>query len=254
VAGHSIFDLTGKRGYVTGGGSGLGRAIAIALAEAGASVLVSDIDLAKAEDVSRLIAAGGGRALPLRTDVTCKADAESLVCATADAFGGLDFAFNNAGTLKITKPEDIVEAEWHSGLVVNLAGCFLCCQAAGRYMIAHGGGKIVNTASIAGVVVNSGLAYSTAKAGVIHLTRVLAVRWAKHNIHVNSISPGFMRTQMIAEHLERPETVAEMVRQTPLRRIGEPADIVGPALFLASPASDFVTGHNLIVDGGVTLT
>jgi NAD(P)-dependent dehydrogenase (short-subunit alcohol dehydrogenase family) len=253
VAGHFIFDLTGKHGYVTGGGSGLGRAIAIALAEAGASVVVGDIELAKAEDVARAIAASGGQAVALRTDVTCKADSEALVCATANAFGGLDFAFNNAGTLKITKPEDVDEAEWQAGLVVNLTGCFLCCQAAGRYMIAHGGGKIINTASIAGIVVNSGVAYSTAKAGIIQLTRVLAVRWAKHHIYVNSISPGFMRTQMIAGHLQRDETVAEMVRQTPLRRVGDPRDIVGPALFLASPASDFVTGHNLIVDGGVTL-
>lgn len=253
MAGHLIFDLAGKRGYVTGGGSGLGRAIAIALAEAGASVVVSDIEPAKAEDVARAIEAGGGHALPLRTDVTCKADAEALVCATADTFGGLDFAFNNAGILKITKPEDLGEAEWRGELAVNLTGCFLCSQAAGRYMIAHGGGKIINTASIAGMVVNSGIAYSTTKAGVIQLTRVLAVRWAKHHIYVNSISPGFMRTQMIAGHLERAETVAEMVRQTPLRRVGDPRDIVGPALFLASPASDFVTGHNLIVDGGVTL-
>jgi NAD(P)-dependent dehydrogenase (short-subunit alcohol dehydrogenase family) len=254
MAGHFVFDLTGKRGYVTGGGSGLGRAISIGLAEAGASVVVGDIELAKAEDVAGAIAARGGRALPLRTDVTCKADTEALVCATADTFGGLDFAFNNAGTLKITKPEDVDEAEWQAGLVVNLTGCFLCCQAAGRYMIAHGGGKIINTASIAGLVVNSGITYSTAKAGVIQLTRVLAVRWAKHRIYVNSMSPGFMRTHMIAGHLQRDETVAEMVRQTPLRRVGDPGDIVGPALFLASPASDFVTGHNLIVDGGVTLT
>jgi NAD(P)-dependent dehydrogenase (short-subunit alcohol dehydrogenase family) len=158
VAGHLIFDLTGKRGYVTGAGSGLGRAIAITLAEAGASVVVSDIELARAEDVAGAITANGGHALPLRTDVTCKADADALVRTTADAFGGLDFAFNNAGTLKITKPEEVVEAEWQAGLVVNLTGCFLCCQAAGRYMIAHGGGKIVNTASIAGIVVNSGIA------------------------------------------------------------------------------------------------
>jgi NAD(P)-dependent dehydrogenase (short-subunit alcohol dehydrogenase family) len=254
VAGHSIFDLTGKRGYVTGAGSGLGRAISIALAEAGASVLVSDIDVAKADEVARAIGASGGHAVALRADVTHKADTEALVRATADTFGGLDFAFNNAGTLKITRPEDLAEAEWHRELAVNLTGCFLCCQAAGRYMIAHGGGKIVNTASIAGMAVNSGIAYSTAKAGVIQLTRVLAVRWARHHIHVNSISPGFMRTQMIAGHLERAEAVAEMVRQTPLRRVGDPGDIVGPALFLASPASDFVTGHNLIVDGGVTLT
>lgn len=253
MAGHSIFDLTGKRGYVTGAGSGLGRAIAIGLAEAGAAVVVSDIRLAAAKDVADGIAASGGRALALRADVTSKVDAETLVRTTAETFGGLDFAFNNAGILKIIRPEDLNEDDWNAELGVNLTGCFLCCQAAGRYMIAHGGGKIVNTASIAGMVVNSGPTYSAAKAGVIQLTRVLAVRWAKHRIHVNAISPGFMRTDMIAGQLERAETLAEMVRRTPLRRVGEAADLVGPALFLASAASDFVTGHNLVVDGGVTL-
>jgi NAD(P)-dependent dehydrogenase (short-subunit alcohol dehydrogenase family) len=138
-------------------------------------------------------------------------------------------------------------------LDVDLTGVFLCCQAAGRYMIAHGGGKIVNTASISGMIVNSGLTYSTAKAGVIQLTRVLAYRWAKHKVYVNCFSPGYIRTNMTAPHLQRPEVEQEMLRQTPLRRLGEAQDLVGPALFLVSPAADFVTGHNLIVDGGVTL-
>jgi NAD(P)-dependent dehydrogenase (short-subunit alcohol dehydrogenase family) len=165
----------------------------------------------------------------------------------------LDFAFNNAGMLKIIKPEDLSEEDWQAELNVDLTGVFLCCQAAGRYMIAHGGGKIINTASISGLIVNSGLTYSTAKAGVIQLTRVLALRWARHKIFVNCFSPGYIRTNMTAPHLTRPEVEQEMLRQTPLRRVGEARDLVGPALFLASPASDFVTGHNLIVDGGVTL-
>ncbi len=111
----------------------------------------------------------------------------------------------------------------------------------------------MNTASISGLIVNSGLTYSTAKAGVIQLTRVLAMRWAKHSIYVNCFSPGYIRTGMTAPHLTRPEVEKEMLRQTPLRRLGEPRDLVGAAIFLASPASDFVTGQNIIVDGGVTL-
>lgn len=253
MAGHPLFDLSGKCGYVTGGGSGLGRAIALGLAEAGAAVVVSDLNLPAAEAVAREIQAQGGRGLALRTDVARKSEVEELVRVAAEQLGGLDFAFNNAGMLKIIKPEDLSEEDWQAELNVDLTGVFLCCQAAGRYMIAHGGGKIINTASISGMIVNSGLTYSTAKAGVIQLTRVLALRWAKYKVFVNCFSPGYMRTNMTAPHLTRPEVEQEMLRQTPVRRLGEARDVVGPALFLASPASDFVTGHNLVVDGGVTL-
>ena len=253
MAGHPLFDLSGKCGYVTGGGSGLGRAIALGLAEAGAAVAVSDINLATAEEVAKSIQSQGGRALALHTDVARKAEVEELVQVTSEQLGGLDFAFNNAGMLKIIKPEELSEQDWHAELDVDLSGAFLCCQAAGRYMIAHGGGKIVNTASISGMIVNSGLTYSVAKAGVIQLTRVLALRWAKHKVYVNCFSPGYIRTGMTAPHLTRPEVEQEMLKQTPLRRLGEPRDLVGAALFLASSASDFVTGHNLVVDGGVTL-
>jgi NAD(P)-dependent dehydrogenase (short-subunit alcohol dehydrogenase family) len=253
MPGHPLFDLSGKRGYVTGGGSGLGRAIALGLAEAGAAVVVSDINLAAAEEVTKEIRAHGGQALTLRTDIARKVEVEELVRFTSEHLGGLDFAFNNAGILKIIKPEELSEQDWQSELDVDLSGAFLCCQAAGRYMIAHGGGKIVNTASISGMIVNSGLTYSVAKAGVIQLTRVLALRWAKYKVYVNCFSPGYIRTGMTAPHLTRPEVEQEMLRQTPLRRLGEPRDLVGAALFLASAASDFVTGHNLVVDGGVTL-
>lgn len=253
MSGHPLFDLSGKNGYVTGGGSGLGRAIAFGLAEAGAAVVVSDINQSAAEEVTKEICARGGRALALRTDIARKAEVEELVRVTGEQVGGLDFAFNNAGILKIIKPEDLSEQDWQEELDVDLTGVFLCAQAAGRYMIAHGGGKIVNTASISGMVVNSGLTYSVAKAGVIQLTRVLALRWAKHRVFVNCLSPGYIRTGMTVPHLRRPEVEQEMLRQTPLRRLGEPSDLVGAALFFASAASDFVTGHNLVVDGGVTL-
>ena len=182
IARHQLFDLSGKRGYVTGGGSGLGRAIALGLAEAGAAVMVSDINLSTAEAVAKEIHATGGRALALRADVARKAEVEDLVRVTSEQLGGIDFAFNNAGMLKIIKPEELSEEDWRTELDVDLTGVFLCCQAAGRYMIAHGGGKIINTASISGMIVNSGLTYSTAKAGVIQLTRVLAYRWAKHKV------------------------------------------------------------------------
>ena len=253
MAGHSLFNLSNKCGYVTGGGSGLGRAIAFGLAEAGAAVVVSDINLAAAEEVAGEIHTQGGRALAVRTDVARKTEVEELVRITSEQLGSLDFAFNNAGILKIVKPEELSEQDWQAELDVDLSGVFRCCQVAGRYMIAHGGGKIINTASISGMIVNSGLAYSVAKAGVIQLTRVLALRWARHKVYVNCFSPGYIRTGMTAPHLTRPEVEQEMLRQTPLRRLGEPRDLVGAALFLASPASDFITGHNLVVDGGVTL-
>lgn len=254
MSGHSVFDITGKRGYVTGGGSGLGRAIALGMAEAGAAVVVSDINRTAAEQVAEEIRAQQGNARALEIDVSQKNQVERLIRSTVAELGGLDFAFNNAGILKLGKPEEISEAGWQEELKVNLTGVFLCCQEAGRYMIEHGGGKIVNTASISGLIVNSGLTYSTAKAGVIQLTRVLAMRWARHGVYVNCFSPGYIRTGMTTPHLTRPEVEKEMLRQTPLRRLGEPHDLVGVALFLASPASDFVTGQNIIVDGGVTLT
>jgi 2-dehydro-3-deoxy-D-gluconate 5-dehydrogenase len=253
MSGHALFDLTGKCGYVTGAGSGLGRAIAIGLAEAGAAVVVSDINLVSAQRTAEEIQKSGGRAAALQSNVALKAEVEELIHLTTDQLGRLDFAFNNAGILKITKPEDLSEQDWQEELNVDLTGVFLCAQAAGRYMIAHGGGKIINTASISGMIVNSGLTYSTAKAGVIQLTRVLAYRWAKHRIFVNCFSPGYIRTGMTAPHLTRPEVEQEMVRQTPLRRLGDPRDLVGAAIFLASAASDFVTGQNIVVDGGVTL-
>jgi NAD(P)-dependent dehydrogenase (short-subunit alcohol dehydrogenase family) len=254
MSGHPLFDLSGKRGYVTGGGSGLGRAIARGLAEAGASVVVSDINLDAAQQVAEEIrSASGQKAYPLRTDVAQQTEVEELVNCTAEQLGGLDFAFNNAGILKIVKPEDLSLDDWQAELDVDMTGVFLCAQAAGRYMIAHGGGKIINTASISGLVVNSGLTYSVAKAGVIQLTRVLAMRWAKHRVYVNCFSPGYIRTGMTAPHLTRPEVEQEMIRQTPLRRVGEPQDLLGAAIFLAAPASDFVTGQNIVVDGGVTL-
>jgi NAD(P)-dependent dehydrogenase (short-subunit alcohol dehydrogenase family) len=253
MSGHALFDLSGKCGYVTGGGSGLGRAIANGLAESGATVVVSDINGEAAETVAVEIQRRGGKALALRTNVALQDDVEALVRTTTTQLGRLDFAFNNAGILKIVRPEDLSEKDWQEELAVDLTGVFLCSQAAGRYMIAHGGGKIVNTASISGMIVNSGLTYSVAKAGVIQLTRVLALRWAKHRVYVNCVSPGYIRTGMTAPHLTRSEVEQEMLRQTPLRRLGEPGDLVGAALFLAAPASDFVTGQNLIVDGGVTL-
>jgi 2-deoxy-D-gluconate 3-dehydrogenase len=253
MAGHPLFDLSGKCGYVTGGGSGLGQAIAHGLAESGAAVVVSDINAAAAERVAGEIQTQGGHALALCTNVARRIEVEELVRFTSEQLGRLDFAFNNAGMLKITKPEELSEEDWREELDVDLTGVFFCCQAAGRYMIAHGGGKIVNTASISGMIVNSGLTYSAAKAGVIQLTRVLALRWAKHRVFVNCFSPGYIRTGMTAPHLTRQGVEEEMLRQTPLRRLGEPRDLVGAALFLAAHASDFVTGHNLIVDGGVTL-
>ena len=253
MSGYVLFDLSGKKGYVTGGGSGLGQAIAVGMAEAGAAVVVSDINLEAAERVAEEIRSQDGHSIALHIDVAQKSQVEELVRVTTEKLGGLDFAFNNAGILKLGKPEDLSEADWREELDVDLTGTFLCCQAAGRYMIEHGGGKIVNTASISGLIVNSGLTYSTAKAGVIQLTRVLAMRWAKHSVYVNCFSPGYIRTGMTAPHLTRPEVEKEMLRQTPLRRLGEPRDLVGAAVFLASPASDFVTGQNIIVDGGVTL-
>src|SRR5262245_60501555 len=147
MSGHTLFDLVGKCGYVTGGGSGLGRAIANGLAESGAAVVVSDINSEAAEAVAAKIRTRGGKALALRTNVALQDEVDALVRTTTEQLGRLDFAFNNAGILKIVRPEDLSEKDWQEELAVDLTGAFFCAQAAGRYMIAHGGGKIINTAS-----------------------------------------------------------------------------------------------------------
>lgn len=252
-----LFKLDGRVALVTGGGQGLGEAMATALAQAGSAVAVIDINFSNAAMVADKIKASGGNAIPVKCDVTQSDQVEAAFSDVARTFGRIDIAVNNAGITLSGPAEDMSDEDWKRIVDINLNGVFLCAREAGKHMIRQGtGGSIINTASMSGTIINKGFylaGYCTTKAGVKHLTKALAVEWAKYGIRVNSISPGYMRTPLIAASLAHPEIVEEkMVNTTPLGRLGEPQDLAGPILFLASDASLFVTGHDLVVDGGHT--
>jgi NAD(P)-dependent dehydrogenase (short-subunit alcohol dehydrogenase family) len=235
---------------ITGAGAGIGRALAQGFAAAGAAVVVSDVDARAAEETRALLPAG--RAVARATDVTRPEDLDALVAEAAGRFGRLDVMVNNAGVSAVGPAESAPHEVVDRMIDVNLKGTLHGCQAAARHFLARGGGgSIVNLASIAGVVADPGsAAYAAAKGGVVQLTRTLAVEWGRHGIRVNALGPNYTRTALIRSSLEDPEKLRWIVSRTPLGRIGEPGDLVGPALFLASDASAYVTGHVLMVDGG----
>jgi NAD(P)-dependent dehydrogenase (short-subunit alcohol dehydrogenase family) len=249
----NLFDLSGETALVTGAGSGIGQRLAVGLAEAGANVACLDLpgSAGLGETVER-IAALGRRALRLEGDVTQAADLQRAVARCEADLGPLSVALNCAGIANATAAEDMPEAQWQRMLSVNLNGVFLSCQAEARVMLPRRRGAIVNIASMSGSIVNRGLLqahYNSSKAAVIHLSKSLAMEWSDRGLRVNSISPGYTATPMNS----RPE-VAEQVKQfeadTPLGRMASVDELVGPAVFLASRAASFVTGVDLIVDGG----
>ena len=248
-----LFDLGGQTAFVTGAGSGIGQAIAVGLAEAGAQVACFDLPGSRdlAGTVER-IQAHGRRALALEGSVTSVADLEAAVARTEAELGPLSLAVNSAGIANAQPAEELELERWQRMLDINLTGVMLSCQAQARVMLPRGKGAIVNIASMSGSIVNRGLLqahYNTSKAGVIHLTKSLAMEWAERGIRVTCISPGYTATPMNT----RPE-VADQVRifeqTTPLGRMAEVEEMVGPAIFLCSPAASFCTGVDLIVDGG----
>jgi NAD(P)-dependent dehydrogenase (short-subunit alcohol dehydrogenase family) len=246
------FSLEGKVAIVTGSTRGIGRAIAEGLAAAGAAVTVNGRDPETTRSAASEIAAAGRKALAAPADVSNGADVERLIETTVKAFGRLDILVNNAGISPYYKPaETMTEAEWDETMKINLKGVFLCCQAAGRVMIAQKSGRIINMSSIGGKVALSRLvAYCAAKGAINQLTRVLAVEWASHGIRVNAIAPGYIDTDLTKGLRDNPKRLEPMLRQIPLGHLGTPADIVGAAVYLASDGSSYVTGHILDIDGG----
>ncbi len=247
------FSLTGRTALVTGAGQGIGQAYAQALAEAGAVVAVVDINATTAQQTADQIVAQGGRALAIVADVTQKAEVERMVAMVTDAWGRLDIGVNNAGIGRWANGEEMSEADWDAVMDLNLKAVFLCCQAEGRAMLAQGSGSIINTASMSARIVNrpqNQVAYNASKAGVAHLTRSLAAEWAPRGVRVNCISPGYTRTPLVGQvaHL-----VPGWLKDVPTGRMAETSDLQGALVFLASDASAYVTGHDLVVDGGFTL-
>ena len=254
------FRLDGQVALVTGAGSGLGAAFALALAEAGADVACADLSAKAAETTAKQIRALGRRAVVIRADVSHEPDVVAMVRSTVDELGDLDVAFANAGIAEEFQPliESSLES-WKRVIDVDLTSVYLTAREAAKVMVPRGRGKIVTTASIYGFVANfrrgRGRAYAAAKAGVVNLTRSLAIELAPHNIRVNGIAPTFIRTN-IGGGLLRGETdesrqyLAEIAERTPLGRIGTPEELQGVAVFLASSASDLMIGHTVAVDGG----
>ena len=249
----NLFSLEGKIAFVTGAGSGIGQRIAVGLAEAGASIGCFDLVSSKGLDGTvEQIKGLGHQALALRGDVTQGADLRRALDALEKEIGPLSVAVNCAGIANATPAEEMPLEQWQRMLDINLTGIFLSCQAEGSVMLPRKQGSIVNIASMSGIIVNRGLLqvhYNTSKAGVIHLSKSLAMEWSDRGLRVNSISPGYTATPMNV----RPE-VAEQVKQfeadTPLGRMATVDELVGPAIFLSSQAASFCTGIDLVVDGG----
>ena len=248
-----LFDLSGRVALVTGGGRGIGRQMAEALAELGADIVVCSRKLDRCREAATELSALGVRALALRCDAREPGEVASVVARTVDELGRLDVLVNNAGATWGAPPEDVPLESWRKVLDVNLTGAFVFCQAAGRVMIGQGGGRILNVASIAGLrgypaEVLDAVPYSASKGGVIAMTRDLACKWARHGIRVNAIAPGWFPSDMSAGVLRQREDA--IVDRIPLRRLGGPDDLKGAVAYLASAASDYVTGHTMVVDGG----
>jgi NAD(P)-dependent dehydrogenase (short-subunit alcohol dehydrogenase family) len=244
--------FAGQTAIVTGAGRGMGRAVALALAAEGAAVVVAEVDEPAANEVVGEIRKQGGRALPVKVDVSSVADVRRLFEATLAEFGGLDILVNNAG-IGIAKPlVDYTEADWDRQLGVNLKGMFFATQEAARIMIPKRSGKIVNFASTAAFVSSSTpeTAYDISKGGVRQLTISVAAELAQHNINVNAVAPGTIMTDLTLRVLDTEEKMARASAKIPLGRLGKPEDMVGPVLFLCSEEAAYVTGHVLVVDGG----
>lgn len=245
------FKLDGKIALVTGASSGLGRAIAIALAEAGADVACHCRTASQADETISEIARRGGKGLEVIGDLADVAVSRSVVDNVIADLGRLDILINNAGTIRRTPAVDHSEEDWNEVIEVNLSSVFRLSQAAGRRMIDQGSGKIVNIASLlsfqGGITVP---AYTASKSAVAGLTKALANEWAKHNVNVNAIAPGYIETKNTAALRADETRNRQILERIPAGRWGVPEDIAGAAVFLSSAASDYVHGHILVVDGG----
>jgi len=246
--------LKGKVVLVTGSTRGIGKEFALGFAKEGADVVINGRNLEKAKSISKEIEGLGVRSMAMGADVSLSQDVTRMVDETVHQFGRIDILVNNAGVNPfILEAEKIKEEGWDQILDVNLKGVFLCCQAVGKKMIQQGGGKIINISSAAGLLGEQGfLPYCVSKAGVMVLTRILAYEWSRYNILVNAIAPGFVAGGMNTPILNKEVLVSGLTQKVPLKRLGNPEEIVKIALFLASEDSSYINGTTIVADGGMT--
>jgi NAD(P)-dependent dehydrogenase (short-subunit alcohol dehydrogenase family) len=246
-----LFSLAGKTAVVIGGSSGIGRVLALGLADAGADVIATARRQKEIEEVAADIEARGRKTLRIGCDVRDRASLEALLAATLKAFGKVDILVNSAGKIKRMPSLTMPEKDWTDILDTNLTGAMRTCQIFGRSMLERGYGRIINIASLNSFVALSEVAaYAASKAGLVSLTRSLAVEWSKSGVTVNAIAPGVFHTEMNAALLDNTPRGHELLLRTPMGRFGKNEELVGAAVYLASDAASFVTGETLVVDGG----
>jgi len=246
-----LFDLAGKTALVTGSAQGLGREIALGLARNGAYLILADI--VKPHETARAIAGMGSRALPIQVDVSDEAAARNLVEKSLYEFDRLDILVNNAGVSQLshTPTEDLPVDEWDRIIRVNLRGTFLCCKYIGTEMVKTGGGTIINIATTAGITgVARAPAYCASKAGVILLTKCLALEWARYHIRVNAIAPHYLETELTKDLRDSEKVYKNLIKEIPLKRFGKPSEVLGAVLLLASDAASYMTGSVMVIDAG----
>jgi NAD(P)-dependent dehydrogenase (short-subunit alcohol dehydrogenase family) len=252
-AGSGIFDLTGKRAVVTGASRGIGRAIAVGLAEHGAEVIAVARTVAGLEETVAAAAGAAGSVRAHAADLSRPETIESAVTQAVETLGGLDILVNNAATDHDSPIEETDLSTFQRVIELNLQSCWLLAKAASPHLSADGGGKVINVASTLGLVaMRDDSAYIAAKHGLVGVTKALAMEWGRRNVQVNALAPGMVETEMTRDGLAIEAVAKWAIRNTPLGRWAQPEEMVGAAVFLASPASDFVTGHVLLVDGGWT--
>ena len=246
--------LKGKVALITGSTRGIGKEFAFGFAREGADVVINGRDLEKAKAVSKEIEGLGVRSIAVAADVSISQDVTRMAEEAADAFGRIDILVNNAGINPfILEAERIKEEGWDQVIDVNLKGVFLCCQAVGKKMMQQGGGKIINISSAAGILGEQGfLPYCVSKAGVMTLTRILAYEWSRYHIIVNAIAPGFLAGGMNTPVLNKEVLVSGLTQKVPMKRLGNPEEVVKVALFLAGDDSTYINGTTIVADGGMT--
>jgi len=245
--------LEGKVSLVTGASRGIGKSIASALAREGSAVALNcSVSVEAGEEVAKEIRGLGQSATVIRADVANKTEVDAMVKRVVDEFGKIDILVNNAGMSVVEASEELEERRWRRGIDVMLTGVFFCSQAVGKEMIKQRSGKIINIASVAGMVAfPERVCYSCAKAGVIQLTKVLGCEWARYNINVNAVAPGYARTHLVEDLVEKGALdVEELATRTPLGRLVEPEEIADVVIFLASEESKYMEGQTIIIDGG----